>query len=133
MAQNMILMQTHWKIKSERAEIGIQQKMRIKNLRGSVRSDLKKLDSFTLEKFKNHLIHNFLRNERLRVNKWNCSYKILKVNSSQNQKNQLHSCLWDLKLSFGMIVHFYTCLSREGSFAHSPFFQTSFQEQNNAL
>ena len=44
--------------------------MRIKNLRGggSVRSDLKKLDSFTLEMSKNHLISNFLRNGRLRVN-----------------------------------------------------------------
>ena len=28
----------------------------------------KKLDSFTLETSKNHLIRNFLRNERLRVN-----------------------------------------------------------------
>ena len=34
---------------------------------GSVRSDLKKLDSFTLETSKNHLIRNFLRNGRLRV------------------------------------------------------------------
>ena len=31
-------------------------------------SDLKKLDSFTLEMSKNHLIHTFLRNGRLRVN-----------------------------------------------------------------
>ena len=37
--------------------------MRVKNLR----SDLKKLDSFTLETLKNHLIRNFLRNGRLRV------------------------------------------------------------------
>ena len=36
-------------MKSGRAYIGIFQKMRIKNLRGSVRSDLKKLDSFTLK------------------------------------------------------------------------------------
>ena len=35
---------------------------------GSVRSDLKKVDSFTLETSKNHLIHSFLRNGRLRVN-----------------------------------------------------------------
>ena len=35
---------------------------------GSVRSDLKKLDSFTLEMSKNHLIRSFLRNGRLRVN-----------------------------------------------------------------
>ena len=34
----------------------------------SVRSDLKKLDSFTLETSKDHLIRNFLRNGRLRVN-----------------------------------------------------------------
>ena len=32
-----------------------------------MRSDLKKLDSFTLETSKNHLIRNFLRNGRLRV------------------------------------------------------------------
>ena len=32
-----------------------------------MRSDLKKLDSFTLEISKNHLIRNFLRNGRLRV------------------------------------------------------------------
>ena len=35
---------------------------------GSVRSDLKKLDSFTLETSKNHLIRNFSRKGRLRVN-----------------------------------------------------------------
>ena len=59
---------THWKMKSGRALIGIFQKRRIKNLRGSVRSDLKNLDSFTLETSKNHLIRNFLHNGRLRVN-----------------------------------------------------------------
>ena len=32
-----------------------------------MRSDLKKLDSFTLETSKNHLIRNFLQNERVRV------------------------------------------------------------------
>ena len=32
-----------------------------------MRSDLKKLDSFTLEMSKNHLIRSFLRNGRLRV------------------------------------------------------------------
>ena len=32
-----------------------------------MRSDLKKLDSFTSETSKNHLIRNFLRNGRLRV------------------------------------------------------------------
>ena len=56
-------------MKSGRAKIGIFQKMCIKNLRGSVSSDLKKkLDSFTLETSKNHLIRNFLSNGRLRVN-----------------------------------------------------------------
>ena len=34
----------------------------------SVTSDLKKIDSFTLETSKNHLMRNFLRNGRLRVN-----------------------------------------------------------------
>ena len=42
--------------------------MRNKILRGVRRSDLKKLDSFTLEMPKNHLIRSFLRNGRLRVN-----------------------------------------------------------------
>ena len=43
--------------------------MRIKNLRGgSVRSDLKKLDSFTLETSKNKLIRNFMRNGHVRSN-----------------------------------------------------------------
>ena len=57
-------------MKSGRAYIGIFQKMHIKNLRGgegSMMSDLKKLDSFTLKTSKNHLIRNFLRNWRLRV------------------------------------------------------------------
>ena len=51
------------------AKIDIFQKMRIKNLRGvsEVRFK-KKLDSFTLEMSKNHLIRTFLRNGRLRVN-----------------------------------------------------------------
>ena len=51
-----------------RASIGIFQKMRIKNLRGSVRFDLKKLDRFTLDTSKKHLISNFLRNGCVRVN-----------------------------------------------------------------
>ena len=42
--------------------------MRIKNLMGVSEVRLKKkLDSFTLEMSKNHLIRNFLRNGRLRV------------------------------------------------------------------
>ena len=56
-------------MKSGRAQIAIFQKVRIKNLMGGgpVRSDLKKLDSLTLEMSKNHLIRSFLRNGRLRV------------------------------------------------------------------
>ena len=50
-------------MKSGRVLIGIFQKMRIKNLR----SDLKTLDSFTLETSINHLIRIFLRNGRLRM------------------------------------------------------------------
>ena len=57
-------------LKAGRALIGIFQKMRIKNLSGGVSEvRLKKLDSFTLETSKNHLIRNFLRNGRVRVNK----------------------------------------------------------------
>ena len=55
--------------------MGILKKIHIKNLRGegSMRSDLKKkLDSFTLETSKNHLIRNFLSNGHLRV-------KIIKI------------------------------------------------------
>ena len=55
-------------MKAVRAKIGIFQKMHIKNLRRSVRSDLKKLDSFTLKTSKSHLIRNFLRSGRVRVN-----------------------------------------------------------------
>ena len=54
-------------MKSGRAKIGIFQKMRIKNLRGGQWGPIKKIDSFTLETSENHLIRNFLRNERLRV------------------------------------------------------------------
>ena len=54
-------------MKAGSALIGIFQKMGIKNLRGSVRSDLKKLDSYTLETAKSHLIRTFLRNGRVRV------------------------------------------------------------------
>ena len=35
-----------------------------------MRSDFKKLDFFTLEMSKNHLIRNFLRDGRLRVNRF---------------------------------------------------------------
>ena len=54
-------------MKAGRALIGIFQKMRIKNLRGVSEVRLKKLDSFTLETSKNHLIRNFLRNGRVGV------------------------------------------------------------------
>ena len=43
-----------------------------------MRSDLKRLDSSTLATSKNHLIRNFLRNGRLRVNSKNCIYEISK-------------------------------------------------------
>ena len=46
-------------MKAVRAKIGIFQKMHIKNLRRSVRSDLKKLDSFTSETSEKQLIRNF--------------------------------------------------------------------------
>ena len=46
--------------------------MRIKNLRGVSEVRFKKLDSFTLETSKNHLIRNFLRNGRLMVNIKTC-------------------------------------------------------------
>ena len=58
---------THWKMKAGRAKIGIFQKMRIKNLRGGQWDPIKKLDPFTLETSKNNLIHNFLREGRVRV------------------------------------------------------------------
>ena len=48
------------------AKIGIFQRMRIKNLRGQW-GPVKKLDFFTMETSKNHLIRNFLRRGRLRV------------------------------------------------------------------
>ena len=51
-------------MKVGKAKIGIFQKMRIKNLRGSVRSDFK---NDSLETSKNHLIRNFLRNGLVRV------------------------------------------------------------------
>ena len=41
--------------------------MRIKNLSGVSEVRFKKLDYFTLETWKNHLIRNFLRNGRVRV------------------------------------------------------------------
>ena len=47
--------------------ISIFQKMRIKNMRRVSEVRIKKLDSFTLETSKNHLIRNFLRNGRVRV------------------------------------------------------------------
>ena len=52
-------------MKAGRAKILIFQTMRIKNLRNG--GGVKKLDSFTLETSKNHLIRNFSCNGRLRV------------------------------------------------------------------
>ena len=57
---------------ADRDQIGIFQKMRIKNLRRG-----KKLDFFTLEMSKNDLIRNFLRNGRVRVNDKKSSFDIL--------------------------------------------------------
>ena len=54
-------------MKAGRAWIGIYQKMHIKNLRGQWGPIKKKLDSFTLETSRNHLIRNFMRNGRVRV------------------------------------------------------------------
>ena len=54
-------------MKSGRALIGTFETMRIKNRMGVSDVRFKKLDSLTLEKSKNHLIRNFLRNGRLRV------------------------------------------------------------------
>ena len=54
-------------MKAGRVSMGIFQKMRVKNPRGSVKSNLKKLVSFILETSKNHLIPNYLRNGRVRV------------------------------------------------------------------
>ena len=67
-------------MKAGRAQIGIFQKMRIKNLTGPVR--FKKLDSFTLETLKNHLIRKFLRNGRVRVNESLSKKYLFSVNGS---------------------------------------------------
>ena len=56
-------------MKSGTALISILQKMRIKNLMGVSEVRLKKIDSFPLETSKNHVIRNFLHNERLGVKK----------------------------------------------------------------
>ena len=71
--------------------IGIFQKMRIKNLRGS---DLKKIDSFTLETSKNHLIRNFLPNGRVMVKQVDNFRKINKFsNNSPNFQVRLFDFL----------------------------------------
>ena len=49
-------------------------------------SDLKKLDSFTLEMSKNHLIRTFLRNGRLRVKKNNTKKNFQKLILVPNKK-----------------------------------------------
>ena len=55
-------------MKAWKAWIRIFQKMRIKNLRKV--SEVKKTRILTLETSKNHLIRNFLRNGRVRVNQY---------------------------------------------------------------
>ena len=67
LTQNRSLYKNDWKIKAGRAQIGLFQRCASKIW---VTSDLKKLDPFTLETSKNHLIRNFLRNERVRVKTW---------------------------------------------------------------
>ena len=59
-------------------------------MRLSVRSDLKKLDSFTLEMSKNLLIRNFLRNGRLRVK----SLDIFIVKSTKKISCQARKAYW---------------------------------------
>ena len=54
-------------MKAGRAQIGIFQKMRIKNLRGVSEVRFKKARLLHLGNVKNHLIRNFLRNGRVRV------------------------------------------------------------------
>ena len=59
-----------------------------------MRFDLEKLDSFTLEMSKNHLIRSFLRNGRLRVK------------LRQLKPQDFLYCNSDLKLAFGQIAHY---------------------------
>ena len=56
---------------------------------GSVRSDLKILDSFTLEKSEHQLIRNFLRNGRVRVNFLYLSFSVLPVDKSALSIHQI--------------------------------------------
>ena len=60
------------KMKAGRAQIDIFQKIRIKNLKGVSEVRFKKLDSFTLETLKNHLIRNFCA-----TGAWELSSKLL--------------------------------------------------------
>ena len=57
---------------------------------GLVRFSLKKLDSFTLETSKNHLIRNFLRNGRVMVNDQKINLVLLRdfLNSEINKQIQ---------------------------------------------
>ena len=68
-------------MKAGRAWIGIFEKMLIKNMQGVSEVRFKKLDSFTLETSKNHLIRKFLRNGRVRVN-----YKMFGIESDSSLK-----------------------------------------------
>ena len=63
-----------------------------------MRSDLKKLDSFTLEISKNYLIRSFLRNGRLRVNEEFISEKELH-NSTKSNTLSIGTRLLFLKVS----------------------------------
>ena len=60
---------------------------------GSVRSDFKKLDSFTLETSKNHLIRSFLRNGRLRVKNY---YSFSSNYGSKNSVEQIFVTIGNL-------------------------------------
>ena len=68
-----------------------------------MRSDLKNLDSFTLETPKNHLIRSFLRNGRLRVNE---AVQILTLNYYSNVLIQFGLSESLAKIVFRIIVSF---------------------------
>ena len=83
--------------------------MRIKNQRGvSEVRFYKKLDSFTFETSKNHLIRNFLLNERVRVNE---SWLIVRLNHlRRNQRynsQKLFLKQWKLYLIYNILKSFF--------------------------
>ena len=66
-----------------------------------MRSDLKKLDSFTLETSKNHLIRNFLRNGCVRVN------KIIIIDREKDplkKRGDLRGCLSKVTLTLNIVT-----------------------------